>query len=271
MKIYLMTDMEGCAGILNHDDWVMREGRWYEAGRRILTEETNAVVDGFFAGGATEVIVSDGHGAGGIDPLLLDDRAQLLRGYTGYPLELDKSFDALGCVGQHAKAGTDYSHITHTQWFNRIDETINGISIGEYGEFFLCGMELGIPAIFAAGEEAFTHEAQDLTPGVVTVSVKRGTKKDGLDDLSTEDYATAKLNAIHLSHAEACRRLKRGAEDAVRRFKKDRSQFRYPTLQAPFVRITRFRSSKNEPAWTSRTEHPTSLIALMNMPYQKQP
>jgi len=93
MKIYLMTDMEGCAGILNHDDWVLPSGRYYDAGRRILTDETNAAIDGFFAEGATEIVVVDGHGAGGIDPLRLDSRAQLQRGYRGepvYPFGLDR-------------------------------------------------------------------------------------------------------------------------------------------------------------------------------------
>ena len=71
MKIMIMTDMEGCAGILNHDDWVMPEGRYYEKGKRLLTEEVNAALAGFFEAGAGEVVVVDGHGYGGIDPELL--------------------------------------------------------------------------------------------------------------------------------------------------------------------------------------------------------
>jgi len=43
MKIYLMTDMEGVAGILNHDDWVLPTGRFYDQGRRLLAEEVNMV------------------------------------------------------------------------------------------------------------------------------------------------------------------------------------------------------------------------------------
>ena len=38
--------------------------------------EINAAVDRLFEGGATEVVVFDGHGAGGIDPELLDERLQ---------------------------------------------------------------------------------------------------------------------------------------------------------------------------------------------------
>ena len=37
MKIFLMADMEGSAGILNHDDWVAKDGYLYEKGKRICT------------------------------------------------------------------------------------------------------------------------------------------------------------------------------------------------------------------------------------------
>lgn len=96
------------------------------------------------------------------------------------------SFTALAFVGQHAKAGAPCSHITHTQWFNYIDLTINGISIGEYGQLALCAMELGVPTIFACGEKALAEEAEKLTPGVVTVVVKRGILPDGLEHLDTD-------------------------------------------------------------------------------------
>jgi hypothetical protein len=68
MKILIMTDMEGVAGVLNHDDWVQQAGRFYSKGVSFLTEETNAAVRGFFSAGVKDVVVVDGHGAGGIDP-----------------------------------------------------------------------------------------------------------------------------------------------------------------------------------------------------------
>ncbi len=82
MKIVIVTDMEGVAGILNHGDWVVHAGRFFAKGQRLLTHEVNAAVDGLFKGGATEVVVLDGHGQGGIDPELLDERAELQRGFA---------------------------------------------------------------------------------------------------------------------------------------------------------------------------------------------
>lgn len=272
MKIFIMTDMEGCAGILNHDDWVLPTGRYYEQGQRILTGETNAVIEGLFAGGATEILVCDGHGAGGIAPLLLDERARLQRGWpTGatYPFGLERSFNGLAFVGQHAMSRTDFSHITHTGWFDVLEETINGTAVGEYGQVAYCAAELGVPCIFAGGEEALTKEALALTPAVMTVAVKQGVIKDGLDHLSEEDYRKAKLGAIHLSHAEACRRLKAGARQAASRLKADPKQFQLPLLKPPYVRVMRYRASKGNPPQTLRSAHPNSIIALMNLPCQK--
>ena len=264
MKLYIMTDMEGCAGILNHDDWVLPTGRFYDAGREILTEETNAAVEGFLAGGATEILVNDAHGAGGIDPLRLHPAAQLLRGVPQphWPWLLDKTFAGIAWVGQHAKAGTDFSHITHTGWFDVIDLSVNGLSIGEYGQLALCGMELGVPAIFAAGEQALCEEATALTPGVVTVAVKHGILKDGLDQLTEKEYRAGKLSAIHLSPVVARQRIRAGAQAAAEKLCQSPATFRYPVLPPPYASHARRRGGVADKV----AEHPTSLIALFNQP-----
>lgn len=266
MNIMIMTDMEGAAGVLNHDDWVMRSGLFFAKGQRFLTEEVNAAVDGLFEGGATDVTVIDGHGAGGIDPEILDERAKLLRA-SGHPFGLDAGFDGLCFVGQHAKAGTDYSHITHTQWFNYIDLAVNGISIGEYGQGAFCAMELGVPTILACGEEALCAEAAALTPGVITVSIKKGLLPDKLDHLDEQQYRKAKLDALHLPVKRARKLIREGALKAAGLLKKNPRAFSYPSFAKPYVRTARFRKNGDKPAWSARDEHPDSLIALMNMPF----
>ena len=268
MKILMMTDMEGVAGVLNHDDWVMRDGRFYDEGRRLLTEEVNAAVDGLLAGGATEVVVVDGHGVGGINPEILDTRVKALRGgHGGYPFGLDSTFDGFCCVGQHAKAGTDYSHITHTQWFNYIDLAVNDLSIGEYGQSALCAMELGVPTILACGEDALCREAAQLTPGVVTVSVKQGILQDGLDHRDTDQYRAAKLAAMHLPTERVHELIRDGAAKAVRKLRSAPDSFGYPELEPPYVRTARFRKDGDKPAWAARDERPDSIILLMNMSF----
>ncbi len=274
MKIFLMTDMEGVAGVLNFKDWVFPEGRYYNQGKRLLTQEVNAVIDGFCAAGATEVLVCDGHGYGGIDPELLDERAELLRGAPDpvWPFGLDRSCAALACVGQHAKAGTPFSHMTHTGSCNVIDRSVNGLSIGEYGNMALCAMELGIPAIFAAGEDAFAREAEALTPGVITVGVKRGLLADGLDSLSAEEYEEAKLSAIHLAPAKVRKLLRAGAFAAVRKLQENPKSFHHPALPPPYeVELRLRRDARHEMPRVLRQQHPSSFIGALNAPYDPQP
>lgn len=266
MKIMIMTDMEGVAGVLNHDDWVQPSGRFYEKGMRLLTGEVNAAVCGLAQAGVEEIVVVDGHGAGGIDPELLDLRALLQRGRCEpiWPWGLDRTFDALAFVGQHAKAGTPYSHITHTQWFDHRDLRLNGRSIGEYGQLALCAMELGVPTILACGEQALCDEATALTPGVETVAVKRGLLPDGLDDLDTDAYRLAKLSALHLSPEAVRERIRDGAIKAVERLRRGPCAFRYPTLPPPFRLECDLRRDGDRPARSLVSHHPDSIIALMN-------
>jgi D-aminopeptidase len=238
---------------------------------RLLTSEVNAAIDGLFAGGATAVEVVDGHGPGGIDPELLDARAWLRRGCgeAGCLWGLDGSVAGLAFVGQHAKAGTDYSHLTHTQCFKYIDLAINGVSIGEYGQLALCAMEMGIPTILACGEEALAREAAALTPGVVTAAGKRGLSKDGLDHLDTDAYGKAKLAALHRSPASAREQIRAAALAAAGKLRTSPGTFGYQPLRPPYVRTARFRQSGDLPGYASRDEHPDSIAALLALPYSR--
>ena len=173
MKVMLVTDIEGVAGVLNFEEYCSPGTPYYEKSKRLLTEETNAVIRGMFDGGVDEILVVDGHGPGAIDPELLDSRAELMRGIASppWPFTLDSTFDGIGWVGQHAKSRTPYSHLTHTGNFSVWEITANGIPVGEFGEFAMCAGELGVPVIFAGGEDAFAREAEELAPGVVAVGV----------------------------------------------------------------------------------------------------
>src|SRR6266542_4157155 len=65
MKVFIVSDMEGVAGILK---WQQVDGskakRSYHEGRELYTEEINAAVRGARSGGAKEIVVMDCHGAG---------------------------------------------------------------------------------------------------------------------------------------------------------------------------------------------------------------
>lgn len=269
MKLMLVTDLEGVAGVTNFEDWCSLNSPYFEKAKKLLTLETNAAIEGFFAGGATEIRVVDGHGPGAIDPELLDERVELQRGVASpiWPFTLDDTFDGIGWVGQHAKSRTPYSHISHTGTFDVFEATANGIPVGEFGEFAFCAAELGVPVIFAAGEEAFTREAADLAEGVVTVAVKRGcNSEEGLDDASAEVYSRSKLAAIHLSPAKSRSLIFEGAKRAAEKLKANPESFKLEPLAPPFEIITRFRKSEKNPALPSLLyrRHETSFIGAMN-------
>ena len=61
-KVFMATGMEGVDGVFDEDLQCApnKSPRWEES-RKLLTEEINAAADGLFDGGATEVVVWDGH------------------------------------------------------------------------------------------------------------------------------------------------------------------------------------------------------------------
>jgi len=266
-KLYIMTDLEGVAGVINGADWLYPAGRYYETAKKFLTEEVNAAIRGFLDAGFEDIVVADGHGAGAINIELLDSRARLMRGWPvdkPYPFGMDSSYDALAYVGQHAKAGTEFSHITHTGWFNCLDMSINGVSIGEYGQGALCAGELGIPVIFAAGEKAFAQEVNALTPHVITAAVKEGTIGGTGDDLTAEQYKVFHEGAIHLSPIKARGLIYRQAKTAAELFLKNPISFAPLKLSPPYTLVHKFRPYKGESAKTLTRIHETSVIDLFN-------
>lgn len=275
MKIFIMTDVEGCAGILDFENWTNPKSRYYDTAKKLLTNEVNAAISGFLEGGAKTFTVIDGHGSGGLAPELLDEHAILERGHREniWPWGLDKTYDAVAFVGQHAKAGTPYSHLTHSGNCGVIDDVINGISIGEYGRMALCAMELGVPVILACGERALAREAETLTPGVVTASVKEGLlPDDGFRNVSREEYTAAKLSAAHLSPVKAREIIRTAALQAIKKLKTTPESFRYPDLKPPYKRIVECRKSEKTKtaAFTSMTTHASSIATLLNLPLNQK-
>ena len=271
MKILLMTDLEGVAGVRNSEDWCAPDSRNYAAACRLLTLEVNAAVEGFFAGGARYVQVADGHGWGGIDIELLDPRVEYARGWPeGWPFNLEASFTGVAWVGQHAKASTELAHLCHTQSFRYIDLSVNGVSIGEFGQLALCGAELGVPAFFGAGDLAFTQEAEALSPGIVTCAVKRGVTKGRGEECTTGEYRVRNAGAIHTPPVRARELIRKASEAAAWKLKKNPPAL--IPITPPFEQVTILRpEKKGEPKTRARVAHATSVIELLRMPGTFEP
>jgi D-amino peptidase len=267
ISVYIMTDMEGVAGVLDFENWTSPESRYYELGKEFLTLEVNAAVEGFARGGATEFLVADGHGHGAINPKLLDARAQLARNWAPppYPFSMERGMTFCAYVGQHAMSRTEWAHLAHTGSCSVFETTINGRPVGEFGEGTLCAAQLSIRTIFASGDLALTKEAQTLVPGIETVAVKRGTTPERGDECDPEAYAKRNLGAIHFQPERARQMIRAGAERAIRRALADPALGVVP-LNPPFERVTILRAQKDAPQRIGRSSHPDNVISLMNAP-----
>ena len=183
MKIHIMCDMEGVSGIVT---WgrVGSGKPMYDEGRRLYTEEINAAVRGARRAGAEEIVVIDGHNAGGDNrynsllPELLHPDCEWVahHPWTRYTELLEAGADACLMVGYHARAHTPDGVLSHTitsvKWHNL---WFNGELAGEIAvNAALCG-HYGCPVLLMTGDVAVCREAKALLgEGLTTVAVKKG-------------------------------------------------------------------------------------------------
>ncbi len=206
MKIYIMTDLEGPAGV---NRWIQtREGETPEkaAAMRLLTEEVNAAIQGIHeAARDAEIVVLDGHGTGGLLFAELHPDAKYLmhgRGLSA-PYGLNASFDAVFFVGQHAMADTPDAPLCHTYSSRTVEYyKLNGSFIGEIGCFAAMAGALDVPVVFLSGDDKACAEARALIPDLVTVATKQG--------MGVEF-------ALHLSASRAREAIRIGAARAIER------------------------------------------------------
>jgi D-amino peptidase len=183
MRVHVISDMEGVAGIVKWEQ-VTGGDPMFEEARRLYTEEINAAVRGARAGGATEIVVMDCHGAGkawdfnSLVPDLLDPGCEYVvqQEWTGYTEFLESGCDAALFVAMHAMAGAPDGVMNHTVsgsgWRSL---RFNGTFVGETGiNAALCG-NWACPVLLVTGDEASCREGRELLgDGLTTVAVKKG-------------------------------------------------------------------------------------------------
>ena len=187
MKVYISTDFEGVAGIVDWDQ-IMVGSHDYEMGRRLLHGEVNAAIDGACAAGATEIVVNDSHSSmRNFDPEQLHGNASLLSGKHKplYMMEgLDSSFDAIFFIGYHGSIGAERAALSHSYNPRAIWEArINGEIAGETALNALVAAHYGVPIALVTGDEATVTEAERLSPPPVGAAVKRSVSRFAAESL----------------------------------------------------------------------------------------
>jgi D-amino peptidase len=184
VRVHVISDIEGVAGIVKWGQTTGGESALYQEARRLYTEEINAAVRGAKAAGATEIVVMDCHGAGGdytfnsLLPESLDPDCEFViqNEWTEYTEFLEEGCDAALFVGMHAMAGTADGVLSHTvsgQAWQSL--RFNGTLVGETGiNAALCG-HWGCPVLLVTGDRATCREGTALLgDGLTTVEVKTG-------------------------------------------------------------------------------------------------
>ncbi len=180
MKILIAADMEGITGVSNWNQ--VTAGHFeYPRFRKMMTADVNAAILGAFDSGASEVVVTDGHGSGS-NILIeeLDPRARLNSGNASpYAMVqgIDSGdFDGVFFVGYHARAGSANGVLAHTWSSQRVANVwLNGTLLGEYGlNAALCG-HYGAPVLMISGDQTACAEAASLLGNIETAIVKQAT------------------------------------------------------------------------------------------------
>jgi D-amino peptidase len=204
VKIYMSVDIEGCAGVVDREQGNLAGGAEYALGRRLMTEETNAAIEGALEAGATEIVVNDSHAQmRNIIPTELHQQATLIQGRVKHAFMvegLDETFDAVFMVGYHAAAGVRDGVLNHA--FHPYELRYNGVVWSEIGLTASVAGHFGVPVALVTGDDAAVRDAEALLPPHVGVSVKRGISRMGGESLHP---------------VEARRLIREGAKAAVER------------------------------------------------------
>ncbi len=79
---FISADIEGVTGVATNQQ--LKVNSEYQRFRKLMTQDVNAAINGAFNGGATEVVVADGHG--NISNIFIEDldpRARLIQESKG--------------------------------------------------------------------------------------------------------------------------------------------------------------------------------------------
>ncbi|MEN2767306.1 M55 family metallopeptidase [Ornithinibacillus xuwenensis] len=186
MKLYLSVDMEGITGLPDYT-YVSASEQNYERARKIMTDETNYVVNTAFQSGCKEVLVNDSHSK--MNNILIDQlhpEAQLITGdVKTYSMMqgLDSSFNGAMFIGYHSRAGMP-GVMSHSMIHSVRNFYINDLQVGELGMNAMIAGYYGVPVLLVSGDDETAKEAESLIPNVTTAIVKEAISRSATKSLT---------------------------------------------------------------------------------------
>lgn len=181
-KIYILTDLEGISGVFKFKQTREKDTPQNIEACEYFMDDLSAVVRGLFDGGATEILVCDGHGNQCVIPHMMEPGVKYITGVPrpGAMYGLDESFAGMVQLGAHAMMGTTDGVLNHTQssksenryWYN-------GVECGELVQCALKAGYYGVPTILVTGDVATCRESEHFFgKSCVTVAVKEGIARE---------------------------------------------------------------------------------------------
>ncbi|QBJ93064.1 peptide ABC transporter substrate-binding protein [Streptomyces seoulensis] len=176
MKILISADMEGATGVTWPADVLPGTPQW-ERCRGMFTSDVNAAAQGFFDGGADQVLVNEAHWT--MRNLLLENLDERVEMLTGRHKALSMvegvqhgDVDGVAFLGYHTGAGME-GVLAHTYLANQItgvwlnDERaseglLNARVVAEYG----------VPVVLVTGDDLTCEDALGYAPEALKVAVK---------------------------------------------------------------------------------------------------
>ena len=187
LKIYVNTDLEGISGVFNFMQTREKGSPENLLACEYFMGDLDAVIQGLRDGGATEVVVLDGHGNQAVVPHLMTPGATYITGRprpgAGNLTLLDSSYAAMVMVGFHAMMGTADGVLCHTQssktenryWYNDVES-------GELVQNAVIAGYYGVPLVMVTGDLATCREANRFFGDkIVTVATKRGLAREAAE------------------------------------------------------------------------------------------
>jgi D-amino peptidase len=180
----MITDAEGVAGVCRQDQTDPKDPEM----RALLTGEINAAVQGFLEGGASEVVVWDGHdGSQTLSVSTIDSRAKLVMGALGSTMLMERKFAALAFVGQHGRANSRGGVMAHSYSSLGIQNMLmNGKPVGEIETRTALAGWFQTPVIFLSGDQVAAEQLRAIVPGAEVAVVKEGLSNYSCISLSAD-------------------------------------------------------------------------------------
>ena len=188
MRLFLLTDLEGIAGVCDIE-YMKRDSEKYAIACECLTNSINLVVRTAFEEGAEAVYYLDGHGGGGnVIEEKIDKRAVKCSLSEWQDLIISGSIDCEIEIGAHARPGTISGFLDHTLSSMHIfTYKVNGIEMSEYSLHALFCSAHGVPIAACIGDAAACDQAREYNPTVITGAVKSAKIRNEATDLPNAD------------------------------------------------------------------------------------